>query len=250
MNRRNFLYALALSLFSGKAFALGEDDLFRVAVLNYPGGQPDPRPNALRRLLFEVEKQTSIRVNATPILINPVSAELFQYPFLMWMGDQRFPPLSNEAILQLRRYIQAGGFIVVDSAEGVVDGPFMNSVKREFERILPGKSLARVPKDHVIYKSFFLLERPVGRLAVDDHLLGIFDDDRVAVVFTNNDVAGAWSRDNFGNWTYPVTPGGDTQRTFALRLGINLVMYALCINYKADQVHVPFILKRRNWRVD
>ena len=43
-------------------------------------------------------------------------------------------------------------------------------------------------------------------------------------------------------------PGGDTQRELAFRLGINLAMYALCLDYKTDQVHVPFILRRRQWQ--
>ena len=34
------------------------------------------------------------------------------------------------------------------------------------------------------------------------------------------------------------------QREMACRFGVNLVMYALTGNYKADQVHVPAILER------
>ena len=44
--------------------------------------------------------------------------------------------------------------------------------------------------------------------------------------------------------------GGERQREMAFRLGINLAMYALCLDYKADQVHVPFILKKRRWKVE
>ena len=43
-------------------------------------------------------------------------------------------------------------------------------------------------------------------------------------------------------------PGGERQRELAFRLGINLAMYALCLDYKTDQVHVPFILRRRQWQ--
>ena len=43
---------------------------------------------------------------------------------------------------------------------------------------------------------------------------------------------------------FPVVPGGEPQREMALRFGINLVMYVLTGNYKADQVHVPAILER------
>ena len=39
-------------------------------------------------------------------------------------------------------------------------------------------------------------------------------------------------------------PGGEPQREMAIRFGVNLVMYALTGNYKADQVHVDAILQR------
>ena len=50
-------------------------------------------------------------------------------------------------------------------------------------------------------------------------------------------------------WEHGVYPRGDRQRELAIRRGVNIVMYALCVEYKADQVHIPFILKRRPWRV-
>jgi len=61
-------------------------------------------------------------------------------------------------------------------------------------------------------------------------------------------MGGAWARDNFGAWEHEVIPGGESQREMAFRLGINLAMYALCLDYKTDQVHVPFILRRRQWQ--
>ena len=71
---------------------------------------------------------------------------------------------------------------------------------------------------------------------------------RAAVIYSRHALGGAWARDDLGNPEYPVTPGGAPQREEAIRLGVNLVMYALCLDYKADQVHVPFIMKRRRWR--
>ena len=81
-----------------------------------------------------------------------------------------------------------------------------------------------------------------------DVLEGIVADDRVVVAYSQNDIAGAYSRDNFGNWEFECDPGGAAQRERAFRLGINLVMYALCNEYKSDQVHVEFIMRRRQWR--
>ena len=65
------------------------------------------------------------------------------------------------------------------------------------------------------------------------------------MLYCQNDLGGAWARDAFGRWEYEVSPGGARQREMAFRLGINLVMYALCLDYKDDLVHTPFILKRR-----
>ena len=59
------------------------------------------------------------------------------------------------------------------------------------------------------------------------------------------DLAGALLRDEFGAWAFTCEPGGEAQRERAVRFGINLLMYALCTDYKADQVHIPFLLKRR-----
>ncbi len=254
MKRRTFIRSIAaaaatLAAMPAKLWAMGPDDDFVIALLRH-GGNWNPRPTALRRLLLEVEKRTSIQVAPKSEEIAPDSDELFSHPFVVLAGDRKFPPFSEETILNLRAYLQAGGFLLVDSAEGVRDGPFMASVEREIDRIFGPGRLAAVPRDHVLYKSFYLIDQPVGRVLVSPQMHGVFDDDRLAVVVSHNDLQGAWARDNFGNWKYECTPGGEQQREYAQRVGINLVMYALCINYKADQVHVPFILRRRKWKVD
>jgi hypothetical protein len=73
----------------------------------------------------------------------------------------------------------------------------------------------------------------------------MFVDNRLAVVISFNDVLGAMSRDAFGEWDHPTGDGGMAARESSYRLAINLVMYALCLDYKEDQVHIPFILQRR-----
>ncbi len=111
--------------------------------------------------------------------------------------------------------------------------------------MLPAAPLAPVPREHVLYKSFYLLDRQGGRLAVKPWLEAQLLDGRVAVIYSQNDLGGAWARSELGDWEYPCTPGGEPQREPAFRLGVNLAMYALCTDYKDDAVHLPFILKRR-----
>jgi hypothetical protein len=79
---------------------------------------------------------------------------------------------------------------------------------------------------------------------------GITRDGRLVCAYVPNDLGGAWARDDFGNYDFTCEPGGEKQRELAFRLGVNLVMYALCLDYKSDQVHVPFIMKRRRWKPD
>jgi hypothetical protein len=233
------------------AWAMGEQDRFTIGLLHYRGGNPDPRPNALRRLLQELEKRTSVEVHTVvpQIQINDPAA-LFQCPMVVLAGDQGFPEWSEREVDYVRQYLQSGGFLVVDSSEGLLEGPFISSVKRELKRIWAGEKVKRMGKDHVLYKSFYLLREPYGRVMVHDGFEGIEDHDRWSVVICYNDMMGALARDNFGEWEYEVAPGGERQREMTYRLGINLAMYALCIHYKEDQVHIPFILKRRKWRVD
>ena len=64
------------------------------------------------------------------------------------------------------------------------------------------------------------------------------------VIVGGNDWAGAWAVDRRDQPIFATVPGGERQREWAYRFGVNLVMYALTGNYKADQVHVPAILER------
>jgi len=70
------------------------------------------------------------------------------------------------------------------------------------------------------------------------------NDGVATVLIGSNDWAGAWAINEFGQYMFPVVPGGERQRELAYRFGVNLAMYAMTGNYKADQVHVPFILER------
>jgi hypothetical protein len=112
-------------------------------------------------------------------------------------------------------------------------------------------ALQIVPHDHVLRKSFYLLQDFPGRwsggdLWVEASGSGISqaNDGVSAIVVGSNDYAAAWARDAKGNPLYRCAPGGEMQREYADRFGVNLVMYALTGNYKADQVHVPALLER------
>lgn len=209
-------------------------------------------PSALRRLSREVEKRTSINVDLTPKTVRLDAPDLHESPILYLAGNREFPMPDKKGIANLRRFLTFGGFLIIDSAEGRSDGAFDASVRQLVETLYPppNKQFELVSKKHVIYKSFYLLDRPMGRLATSSALEGVIRDDRLAIAYIKNDMGGAWSRDDFGNWEFQCQPGGERQREMSFRMGINLIMYALCLDYKSDQVHVDFIMRKRRWQPD
>lgn len=242
--RRGVLAAGAASLLgTSRAQAAGAGDL-RVAQLD-AGGLWNPRPDTLRRLLWEVSQRTSIEVDLEVAALGPTDKKLFRHPLLYWAGTGAVPELPADGVRLLRRWLTYGGTLLIDSADAEAGGGFDQSVRRELERILPQRPLERVPTDHVVYKTFYLVDQQAGRVIRKGHVEGITLEKRLAVVYSENDLGGAWARDAFGRWEHAVTPGGDRQREMSYRFGINIIMYALCLDYKEDLVHAPFILKRR-----
>jgi len=262
ISRRQLLAGVAAGITAAvlprRARAIGPGSKFRFGQLQLGTGSSwNPRPSALRRMAWEIEKRTSIDVELEPAIVTPSSDALHETPFLYLAGDRAIDLPSASGIEALRRFLTFGGFMLVDSAEGSTDGAFDGSVRKLVSAVFDlrptsgsVKGLEVVPADHVVYKSFYLLDKPVGRLSIAPAMEGVVRDGRLVCVYIPNDLGGAWARDDFGNYDFPCEPGGEKQRELSFRMGVNLVMYALCLDYKSDQVHVPFIMKRRRWKPD
>ena len=208
-------------------------------------GRWDPRPDGLPRLAWEISRRTSIETSPAVKPVSLSDPDLFRTPLAWLSSDAAVPSLSDAELAGLRRYLSYGGLLVCDDASAQPTSPFEQSCKALIAAALPGAQLKAVPREHVLYKSFYLLDAPTGRLAATPDLLAVELGGRLAVIYSGNDLAGALARDSFGTWEYEVVPGGEAQRERATRLGVNLVMYAMCLDYKEDQVHIPFIMKRR-----
>jgi hypothetical protein len=240
--------ALALvvvaALPSPVARAIGEASAVDVRGVDHRGGQPEPRPTAPRRLAWEVRKRTSVETRLSPTRTRLDDPSIFEAPLLYWSGSEAFPPLSDAEVRGLRRFVEFGGFVIIDDASPESEA-FDASVRRDLRRAFPTTPLARLPSTHTVYRSFYLVERPVGRTRGPGYLEAVERAGRAAVVYSRHDLGGALARDNLGTHLHSVHPGGEGQREEATRLAVNLVMYALCLDYKDDQVHAPFIMRRR-----
>ncbi|HKQ31673.1 MAG TPA: DUF4159 domain-containing protein [Thermodesulfobacteriota bacterium] len=249
LTRREFLKAAFAGTIGAAALPLlsiYEGSKFRFTQLEYNGAW-DPRPRDYKRLMSALELRTSVIASYDRKTLRLSDTDLFNFPFLYIAGDESFEPFAEEERRRLRKYLKLGGTLLIDDASGAEVSPFDSQIREELKRILPENPLSRLPQDHVVYKSFYLLYSASGRVIISPYLEGVTfaDEDRTAVFYSRNDLGGAWSEDEFGKWEFECLPGGESQRELAFRLGINLILYALTGNYKEDQIHVPFIKRRQ-----
>jgi len=199
-----------------------------------------------------------------PFAVNILNDEIAFFPILYWPVLANARPLPEATLTKIDAYMKQGGMIIFDTKDYGQGAPtgfsFRNEGGTPLQRLLGNLDIPRlepVPEHHVLTKSFYLLRSFPGRweggqLWVEAEAPRDSDQGRQArrvdgvssLLITSNDFAAAWARDERGQYLYPTVPGGERQREMALRTGVNIVMYALTGNYKADQVHVPALLER------
>src|SRR5690606_10735687 len=96
------------------------------------------------------------------------------------------PSLGRAAEAALGRFLDLGGMILFDAADGGADLGFERDVAALLGRVLPGAALTRVASDHVLYRSFYLVEAPLGRTATFDHVLGVHEEGRLKALLVRN----------------------------------------------------------------
>lgn len=249
ITRRAFLGTLAatgVAAWANPLGAIGVSSQIDITHLIYSGGNWQPRPTALRRLAFEIQKRTAIDAVLEPGSTRLLPGKLASSPLLYMSGDRPFTPFSDAGMEVLRRYLRLGGTLIVDPAytSGGDARGFQKSIAHLMAHVLPGSSAEKLMPEHVIFRSFYKLNTAVGLRKGSPGLTGYSIDNRVAVIWGDHDMGGAWARDNLGNWEYEVS-GGARQRENAFRLGVNMVMYALCGNYKDETPHKRFSPKGR-----
>ncbi len=217
----------------------------------------------LEQLTHALDARTSAAL-ADPVALDPALDELAFYPVIYWPIAAGRPLPSAQAIARTAAFMRNGGTVIFDTRDALSQRPG-DAATPEAEwlrKLLAGVDLPElepVPRDHVVTKTFYLLESFVGRTENGQTWIEALPpidpkdsmnkparagDSVSPVIITSNDLAGAWAAHEDGSPLHPLTPGGPRQREMALRGGINLVMYALTGNYKADQVHARDLLER------
>jgi hypothetical protein len=220
----------------------------------------------LQGLTLFLAQRTALEAG-DPIGLDPARDELAFFPLIYWPISPSAPKPSQAALEKIDSYMKRGGTVLFDTRDAVdappgpggeMRGPGMVALRSILSSLdLP--ELEPVPHDHVLTKTFFLLRDFPGRFTSGQlwvEALPAENEDEEpnrparagdgvsSILITSNDLAGAWALRPDGQPMLPLVPGEARQREFAFRAGVNVVMYALTGNYKADQVHIPALLER------
>ncbi|MHC0053519.1 DUF4159 domain-containing protein [Actibacterium sp. D379-3] len=247
--------ALALAATSEVVLAhvvTGDAQVDRIALAGMQG---------LSNKLFQ---RTSVEP-AAPISVNLETDALSFFPFLYWPVTVDQPQPSDAAYAKLNRYLRTGGMILFDTRDADVarfgGGSPTGRKLQALARPLDIPPLEPIPQDHVLTRTFYLLQAFPGRFDSRDVWVEAappdaelaegmpfrnLNDGVTPVVIGGNDWAAAWAVETRGGQMFPVGRGyaGERQREISYRFGINLIMHVLTGNYKSDQVHVPALLDR------
>ena len=202
---------------------------------------------------------------AEPVAVNLETDELAFFPFLYWPISSDQPTPSVEAYAKLNTYLRSGGMIMFDTRDADIarfgTGSPNGRKLQQLAAPLDIPPLEPIPQDHVLTRTFYLLQDFPGRHNSTDVWVEAappdaelvegmpfrnLNDNVTPVIIGGNDWASAWAMDQRGNPLFPIGRGyfGERQREIAYRFGVNLVMHVLTGNYKSDQVHVPALLDR------
>jgi hypothetical protein len=220
----------------------------------------------LQGLTLFLAQRTALEAGE-PVGLDPARDELAFYPLIYWPIVPSAPKPSREALEHIDAYMKQGGTVLFDTRDAVeappgigggTRGPGMQALRSILSSLdLP--ELEPVPRDHVLTKTFYLLKDFPGRFSTGqlwvEATAATNEDEPTtrparagdgvsSIIITSNDFAGAWAMRQDGQAMLPLVSSEPRQREFAFRSGVNIVMYTLTGNYKADQVHVPALLER------
>jgi hypothetical protein len=223
--------------------------------------------SGLQSLTLFLAQRTALEAGE-PVGLDISRDELSFFPLIYWPVVPGAAKPTPATLTRIDAYMKNGGTVLFDTRDAIMAPPGPGGANRspgmlalrDILSSLDIPELEPVSRDHVLTKTFFLLRDFPGRfntgqlwvealptaqeLADESKRPARAGDGVSSIIITSNDFAGAWAARPDGQALLPMVPGEPRQREFAFRAGVNIVMYTLTGNYKADQVHVPALLER------
>lgn len=193
---------------------------FRVGKLKYGGGGDwYANPTSLPNLIEFINSRSNLKIAPQEDIVEPGSAQLFQYPYVYMTGHGNVKFTESEA-KNLRMYMLSGGFLHIDDNYGMD-----KYIRDEIKKLFPDKPLVEIPYNHPVYHQQF--EFGAGLPKIHEHDgkpaqgFGVFDKDRLLLFYSfESDLGDGWEDAS-------VHRDPPEVREKALKMGMNLVLYAI-----------------------
>ncbi|WP_321308830.1 DUF4159 domain-containing protein [Marinifilum fragile] len=201
--------------FSGQS----QNTTVRIGLLKYNGGGDwYANPGSLPNLIQFCNKNQIANIQAEPITVEVGSPEIFSLPFIHLTGHGNIV-LSNQEVINLRKYLMAGGFLHVDDNYG------LNAYfRREIKKVFPNEELVELSFSHPIYHQVY--EFPTGLPKIHEHDgkapqgFGLFYKGRLVCFYTyETDLGDGWEDTSVHNDT-------EEKHLQALKMGANIISFA------------------------
>jgi hypothetical protein len=183
-------------------------------------------PGGANNLLRFMKRNLSVKANYMVRTVRLDTDPLADYSFLYLSGISDFQ-LDDAERAALRRYIEGGGYLIVDNSLGLSE--FGRAVYREIGALFPGEGFKKMPADHPLFREGpFRLERVSYTLAARAKYPAlaapVVESVRVngeeRIFYSPFDMAAGWQGDDHP-LSYGYAPGD------ALLLGANMLTYCL-----------------------
>lgn len=195
-------------------------DPFTIARIHYSGGGDwYSDPSSLPNLLQHLESSTAMNATEDEVRIKITDKNFYSYPYLYLTGHGNIR-FTEEEVGRLRQFLLRGAFLHADDNYGMDE-----SFRREIQRVFPDREWVELPHDHPLFHMVY--DFPNGLPKVHEHdgkspqALGIFDEDRLMVLYTYEcDLGDGWEDEEVHHDPLSI-------REAALQMGVNIVYFAL-----------------------
>src|SRR5690349_1841100 len=174
--------------------AFGDEGAFNPRML-LPGNAKweGVRTTAPARWAYELTRRMSAPARLRPTTVRPDDASLLAEPFAIWGGDADVPSLTSREVKGLQRFLALGGILLVDDFAPET-GIFTKAAKRELARVITDRSPVTIGAENVLFRAFYYLRRPVGRIEGATKFDAYVRGGSPQVVFSAHDLLGALAR--------------------------------------------------------
>jgi len=200
--------------------AFAQKHTYQLALLQYNGGG-DWYANletSLPNLIAFCNKNLNTNINKEQAIVEVGSSELFNYPFVHLTGHGNVV-FSFEEAGNLRKYLEAGGFLHIDDNYGLD-----KFIRPQMKLVFPELDFVELPFSHPIYHQHFDFDKGLPKIHEHDKKspqgFGLIYKGRLVCFYSyESDLGDGWE-----DWE--IHKDSDETRQKALRMGANIIQYA------------------------